>query len=232
MAIRGRRPQSGPRGVTYLHDKCRDNALRKGWLAGDVHVLEMHVGRGKSRPCEAILLGAGQQCPGCAECRPVEAIGWVPLRREDGRPVCVLVRKATIDFVAQIERGSAVYWGRAEGRFEGVGITPRVEKVRWEMYFSGQPTDDMSYWIPQYLATPHLAAAMRELWRSGECQPVVTQPLPAPVAPIPSEPKGAVSPVKVLEAEIATPALDATLVRLRRKQAALKIREGEQNGVH
>lgn len=183
MGLRGKRPQSGPEGVTYLHDKCRDPGLRKGWLAGDVHVLEMHVGRGKSRPCEQLLLGAGTHCPGCAENRPVEEIGWVPLRREDGRPVCVLIRKATIPFVAQMEKGGAVYWGRAEGRFEGIGITPRPERVKWENYFTGMPNDDMGYWIPLYLQTPHLAAAMRQLWRAGECQPVVTpaEPLPAPV---------------------------------------------------
>lgn len=232
MAIRGRRPQNGPGGVTYLHDRCRDPGLRKGWLAGDVHVLEMHVGRGKSRPCETILLGQGAQCAGCKEGRPVEPIGWVPLRREDGRPVCVLIRKATIDYVAKLDRGSAVYWGRADGRFEGVGITPRPEKVKWENYFTGMPNDDMAYWIALYLQTPHLMAAMRELWRAGECQPTVTDPLPAPVAATPPMAAAVAQEHDRISDMLATRTLDDTVSSLRKKSERLRLKAGEQNGAH
>ena len=227
MGIRGKRPETGAGGVTYLHDKCREPGLRKGWLAGDVHVLEMHVGRGKSRPCEQVLLGAGHQCPGCKEGRIVEEIGWVPLRREDGRPVAVLIRKATIPFVAQLEKGGAVYWGRADGRFEGIGVTPRPEKIRWENYFSGQPNDDMSYWIPLYLVTPHLAQAMRALWRAGECQPVVTDALPAPVAVTPGMTDAVACEKNRIDEMLATRTLDDTTASLRRKAARMK---ESQNG--
>lgn len=181
MGQRGRTPEEGKRGVTYTHDKCNDGKQRRGWLAGDVHVLLCHVGKGKSQPCERELLGTNHRCPGCMEQRALEDIGYVPLRREDGRPVCVLVRKATIPFVAKIKPGTSVLYGRASDQFEGVYVITSPKQVPWSHYYDYKPDDDMSYWLPLFLKTPHLAPVMRELFQVSECQPVVTEPVPAPV---------------------------------------------------
>lgn len=184
MGIKGKAPETGSRGVTYLFDKCSDGRERRGWISGDVHVLTCHVGRGRTKPCERILLGTNAPCPGCEERRAVEEVGYVPLRREDGRPVCVLIRKTTIAFVAKFKRGSSVVWGREPERFESVYVRPALKEQRWEHYFDYGPNDDMGYWLPLFFSTPHLAAAMRDYFGANQCQSVVTEPLPAPVEPV------------------------------------------------
>lgn len=182
MGVRGRTPEKGSKGVTFTHDKCRGDKPREGWLSGDVHVLECHVGEGKSKPCERVLLGTNHPCPGCAAKRAIESLGYVPLRDGTGRPVCVVVRKDRIAFVGKLELGCAVRWHRDEGRFEGVWVMPRETKTRWEHFFSHAPKDDMTHWLPRFLGVDHLAAAIRDWFALAECQPVVADPLPEPIA--------------------------------------------------
>ncbi len=184
MGTKGRTPEKGVRGVTFTHDKCRGEKPREGWLSGDVHVLDCHVGEGKSKPCERVLLGTNHPCPGCAAKRAIESLGYVPLRDSTGRPVCVVIRKERIDFVGKMELGCPVRWHRDEGRYEGVWVAPRETRTKWEHFFSFPPKDDMSPWLPRFLGVDHLAAAIRDWFAANECQPVVTEPLPAPVEPI------------------------------------------------
>jgi hypothetical protein len=181
MAIKGRTPERGARGLTFTHDKCRGEKARHGWLSGDVHVLESHVGEGKSKPCERILLHKNAECPGCAAKKAIEPLGYVPLRDQTGKPVCVVVRKERIAFVGNMQLGTPVTYGRDEGRFEGVFVVPRLVEAKWEKFFNHAANDDMSYWLPQFLGVPHLASAMFALFHAEQCQPTVTEPLPAPV---------------------------------------------------
>jgi len=183
MGIRGRTPETGSKGLTFTHDKCRGEK-RSGWLSGDVHVIACHVGESrKSKPCARLLLGHGAECPGCAERMAVEELGYVPLRDQTGKPVCVVVRKERIAFIANMERGTAVYYGREEGRYESVFVIPSLKDLRWDRYFTQEPRDDMSYWLPLFLGVPHLAPAMAALFRGeNQCQPTVTDALPPTTA--------------------------------------------------
>jgi hypothetical protein len=227
MGLRGRPPETGAKGLTFTHDKCHGKP-RLGWISGDVHVLECHVGEGKSKPCERVLLGTNAVCPGCKDRRAIEPLGYVPLRDQTGRPTCVVVRKDRIPFIANLDRGLAVTYGKDEGRFESVYVIPRLVEAKWEKYFTKPPTDDMGHWLPTFLGVPHLAAAMRALFRGElECQPVVTDALPPPVAPV-------VTPAKLDDATLGERGLveghkllNATLHRINAKKA----REGaSQNG--
>jgi hypothetical protein len=222
MALRGRTPETGTRGLTFTHDKCHGKP-RIGWLSGDVHVLECHVGEGKSKPCERVLLGSNAACPGCAARRAVEALGYVPLRDQTGRPTCVVIRKDRIPFVGNMKPGTPIHYGKDEGRFESVWLTHRADGQKWDHYFSKPPEDDMGYWLPVFLGVPHLGAAMRALFAGeSQCQPVVTERLPEPVAPVPV--------LKLDEKPDAGEAgtvdfrkpLEATLHRLKAKQAREK----------
>lgn len=227
MGKKGKTPEKGAGGRTFTHDKVSDGEERRGWLSGDVHVLVMHVGKGRSKPCERALLGCtcDKTCPQFG--RPTEEIGFVPLRRDDGRPVCVLVRKAKIDFVAHMRAGSTVVWGRMPDRFEGVYVRSALKEMPWSNYFSGKPDDDLGYWLPLFLGTPHLADAMRAWFAADECQPVVTDTLPTPVEPVRLEPLAATADADpAMRAELSA-ALDKTLDKLRAKQARLRV---GQNG--
>jgi hypothetical protein len=232
MALKGRTPEKGGKGLTFTHDKCRGEKPRHGWLSGDVHVLDSHVGEGKSKPCEKVLLGKNAECPGCAAQRAIEPLGYVPLRDQTGKPVCVVVRKERIVFVGNMEPGTPVTYGRDEGRFEGVFVIPRLVDQKWERYFSHAPNDDMGYWLPQFLSVPHLGAAMRVLFAGEQCQPVVTEPLPAPVEPPPPARLPFVPPKdKVYTEEMIHSLLDKRKDDLLRK--AQKLRDKESlNGKH
>lgn len=227
MGKKGKTPEKGQGGRTFTHDKVSDGDERRGWLSGDVHVLVMHVGKGRSKPCERALVGCAcdKTCPQFG--RPTEEIGFVPLRRDDGRPVCVLVRKAKIDFVAHMRAGSTVVWGRMPDRFEGVYVRAALKELPWANYFSGKPDDDLGYWLPMFLGTPHLADAMRAWFASEECQPVVTEPLPAPIAEVPVEPVMVPAATEPVDERGLGVALDKTLDKLRAKQRRMR---AEQNG--
>lgn len=230
MGMKGRTPEKGQSGRTFTHDRCGDKEERYGWLSGDVHVLMMHVGKGRSKPCERGLQGCAcdKTCPGWG--RPTEEIGFVPLRRNDGRPVCVLVRKAKIDFVAHIRPGSSVVWGRQPDRFEGVYVRPATKELPWSHYFSGKPDDDMGYWLPMFLGTPHLADAMRAWFAKGECQPVVTaaEPLPAPV--VASVPPAPAPDLDDTHAKRVGEEYNRVVEAITRKTR--RMREAEKNGKH
>lgn len=229
MALRGRTPEMGGKGLTFTFDKCHGKR-REGWLSGDVHVLHCHVGNSrKSKPCERVLLGKKAACAGCDEKLTVEALGYVPLRDQTGRPTCVLIRKDRIPFVGNLERGSSVYYGKDEGRFESVYVIPRLVDQKWDRYFTKEPTDDMGFWLPTFLGVPHLAPAMRQWFLTGECQPVVTA---APVEPIPP----VVAPAKLDDAVLGDRGLveghkplEATLHRIRAREARSK---SGSNGTH
>jgi len=229
MGLKGRTPETGGRVLTFTHDKCHGKP-RHGWLSGDVHVLECHVGEKKpSRPCERVLLGSKAPCPGCSDRRAVESLGFVPIRDQTGKPTMVLVRKAVILFIAKMDAGIPVTYGRDEGAFESVYVVHRLVDAEWKRYFSHPPADSLMPWLPTFLKVPHLAAAMRE-WFRGECQPAVTQaePLPEIVEPV----NRVVIPETPPDARgIGTlgPALSFTTRRI----DAQKARErAEQNGQH
>lgn len=228
MAIRGRTPERGEKGLTFTHDKCHGDK-RTGWLSGDVHVLECHVGDFKSKPCAKKLLGDDADCPGCKAGQKREELGYVPLRDQTGKPVCVVVRKERILFVGNLERGSSVYYGRDGGRFDSVFVIPSLKDQKWEKYFTREPRDDMSYWLPTFLGVPHLAAAMRALFHGeAQCQPVVTEPIPAPVEPIIQPPPADLDVLGERGLTGLVKPLEATLHRMRAKEERKK--RAESNG--
>jgi hypothetical protein len=183
MGLKGRPPETGPRGLTFTHDKCHGKP-RVGWLSGDIHLLECHVGDDqKSKPCEKVLLGTDAPCPGCKPPRrAVETVGFVPLRDQTGKPTVVLVRKQQILFIAKMKLGIPVTYGREEGRYESVYVIHRLVDQKWENYFSHDAEDNLMPWLATFLGVAHLAPAMRHWFETGECQPVVTeQTAPVPV---------------------------------------------------
>lgn len=234
MGLKGRTPETGTGGITFTYDKCHGEP-RKGWLSGDVHVLECHVGDSeKSKPCARVLLGTGAECKGCQQRRALESLGYVPLRDETGRPRCVIVRRDRIAFVAKMEPGTPVLWGREEGRFESVFVTHRPVNQKWEYYFSKPPADDMGYWLPLFLGCPDLAPAMRALFRGDlQCQPTVTEK-PAPVPAVESLPP-TVGELTVSGAPLPIiPPLQDTTRRLESRKARERANEDfvRRNGSH
>lgn len=178
MATRGRPPRGGRSERTYTFDRCKAGTKESGWLAGPIHWIECHEG-GLTKPCEKVLLGNDARCPGCDSGLSIEGKGYVPLRRHDGRPFCVLIGKGAYDVVNRIAPGSRVFWGRREGIGENVFVLPRLAGEEWSYYWPDvRPDDDMSAWLVRLWTLPHLLPALRA-WLAVECHPADT---PAPAA--------------------------------------------------
>lgn len=232
MAIRGKPPEAGVRVGAWRFDNVPQEATRNGWIAGAVHALVMHTGRG-SKPCVKALLGPSAACPGCDRQHRAEWFGYVPVKRDDGRPLVIGIHEAQFWAADTIPLGSRVVWGRNKGENEGVWIRQGPDKPTWRTYY---PDERPHHNITDYLALklwkmPEVHLALRVLW-AEECQRAVTDTIPAPTDPPASDPPAPESPVKVMEAEIAAVPLDATVNRLREKQRRMRLKEGEQNGAH
>ena len=229
MASRGRTPEKGLRIRTWSHDRCNEGKERTGWLSGDMCVLLCHVGKGKSKPCEKELLGPKAKCPGCAEGRPREDLGYVPLRRDDGRPMCVVIRKNKLEFVEGLKLGSCITWGRDEGRFEGVWIRLSMKGVPWHKLYSEPPRDDLSGWLATFFGTPHLHDAMKVYLSPHATEQPADEPIPDPVEPIVTPLSQKPVPEKSLPEELASKTLDETITRMRKRFTTTA---ESRNGVH
>lgn len=226
MATKGRPPEGRSVDVSYTFDKVPKKESRTGWLAGAVHGVFCHCS-GTSKPCVRALCGPNAECAGCRDGLRVAWVGYVPLRRQDGRPVVVAIRDATAAIVDRIHPGSRVTWGRDEGRGESVWILEWAHGQEWRHYYPNlAPNADLTSWLVRLWRVPELAGALAEWFRGEQCQPTVTEALPAPVAPIvpPVVPVPA-APDVAYDALMAAKALDDTLVVLRRRQQMVAAKE-------
>jgi hypothetical protein len=167
MGVKGRPPKRAGGFVTFTWDRCPPKHKATGYLAGDVHGIECHVG-GRTKPCERLLLGEHVSCPGCAAGKPIDWHGYVPLRDGSGRPVCILVRYSVYDVVTRIKPGSSVMWGRDDDKFAPVTMVEWRESVPWSKWWPDRkPADDMVPWLVKFWGLPHLETALRSYF-AGE----------------------------------------------------------------
>lgn len=232
MATKGKRPERSGVDVSYTFDKVGKGDRRTGFLAGAVHGVYCHCS-GTSKPCVRVLHGERAECAGCAAGMRTAWVGYVPLRRHDGRPFVVCIREATLAVVDRIVPGSRVAWGREEGRGESVWITELATGAEWRHFYPNDPPRaDLTSWLLRLWRMPELSGGLVE-WFAQECQPAVTQPLPPALHAIPlAEELPDESDQPVGTAHRLTKSLDETTERLRAKQARMRAAEGSKNGSH
>lgn len=228
MAHRGKPPSPGVRVGAWRFDNVPQDTTRAGWLAGPCHGLVCHTSR-QTKPCYRLLLGGDAVCDGCAKGWKAEYFGYVPVRREDGKPLVLGIHEAQFWPLDAIPLGARIVWGRNKGEAEGVWVRQGPDKPTWRTYY---PNEWPRHNITEYLALklwkrPDIIPALNELW-AEECQRAVTDDLPAPVMAIevPPPDDGRVTSPEGLQR--LDDALEGTLHRLKAKQARLKA--AEQNG--
>lgn len=225
MAHRGKPPAPGVKVGAWRFDNVPQEATRTGWLAGPCHGLVCHTSRA-TKPCFKLLLGGDALCDGCAKGWKAEYFGYVPVRRDDGKPLVLGIHEAQFWALDTIPLGARIVWGRNKGEAEAVWVKQGPDKPTWRTYY---PNEWPRHNITDYLALklwkrPDIIPALTELW-SEECQRAVTDDLPATIHPV-EVPPAVEEPVnRVQNAVPAGPALDDTLKRLRAKQARLKLAE-------
>lgn len=181
MAIRGKPPERGLAVASWSFDRVPAGEVREGWLAGPIHGLICHCS-GASKPCRKVLLGSTAECPECSAGKGADWIGYVPLRRHDGRPVVVCIRASGFEIASTIKPTARVKWGRDRGRGEGVWLMPATGGASWRHYYGDDQADaDLIGWLCRLWRLPELLPALGRYLSLNECQPTVTAPLPAPV---------------------------------------------------
>ena len=228
MAIRGKPPTPGVKVGAWRFDNVPQDATRNGWLAGPVHALVCHPSRA-TKPCARVLIGGNAECAGCEKKHRAEWLGWVPVKRDDGRPLVVCIHESQFWAVDVIKPGSRIVWGRNKGEAEGVWIKQGPEKPTWRSFY---PDERPHHFIADYLVLklwkmPELYKPICELW-GEECQRAVTEEIPATPAPavVVSAPEQPVN--RVANAIPAATALDDAIGSLTRKAARMKT--AEKNG--
>lgn len=232
MRMRGKPPGGDRAGVSYLWDRLAEKPKpRTGHLAGFVHGIDCHVGDNwKSRPCAKLLLGSGAGCEGCERRMPIDWLGYVPCRRDDGRPVCVVIRRSAAPVACSITPSSRIVWGREEGRGESPWVRESSQGQLWARWYGDRlANDDMVPWLLCFWRMPQLALAVRKHFEV-ECQPGVTDAIP-PAIVAPDPPRGD-DAERVGDATRLVVPLDKTLERLNAQKARLAKMEAERNGKH
>lgn len=177
MSHKGTAPKGGTDARSWTFDKVGAGCVRSGWLAGDIHGIVCHCS-GASKPCRLQLPGDCGPCPECDAGKGTAWVGYVPLRREDGRPICVCIRESTFEIAQSIKPGERVQWGRDEGRGESVWILPRATGHIWRHFYGDQlPNADLTAWLVRLWKLPDLLPAVRLHFSpaSGAPQQVETQ---------------------------------------------------------
>lgn len=230
MAIRGKPPEAGVRVGAWRFDNVPQDATRNGWIAGAVHALVMHTGRG-SKPCFKALLGANAVCPGCEKQHRAQWFGYVPVKRDDGKPLVIGIHEEQFWMADAIPLGSRIVWGRNKGENEGVWIRQGPDKPTWRAYY---PDERPHHNITDYLVlklwkTPEVHLALRVLW-AEECQRAVTDTVPPPIEPVESVPPAPELPASPDREKLVGEEYNRVVEAITRKTR--RMREAEKNGKH
>lgn len=130
MGVRGKTPSGMDPVGTWLHDKCSNDADRRGWIAGDIHVFTCHSSKA-SKPCRRFYLGESTTCVGCEMGIKVKPLGYLPIWRWDGKPVLVIIQQHSFDSVGAYKLHTPVQWGRVDDVGEGVWVKPLLNAKAW-----------------------------------------------------------------------------------------------------
>lgn len=178
MAHRGKPPEQGVRVGAWRFDTVPKGQIRTGWLAGPTHGLVVHPGRA-TKPCLRIYLGQDATCEGCALQRRAEWFGYVPVKRDDGRPLVIGIHESQFWIVDAIVPGSRILWGRKEAENEGVYVQRGPDRPTWRSFWPDERPNHslLDYLVLKLWKMPDLMPVLREEW--GEvCQRVVTEEMP------------------------------------------------------
>jgi len=208
MASRGRTPERRGDVRTWSIDKCPGGYQETGHLAGPIHWLECHDAW-PTRPCLKKLGITDRLCPGCEKGVVLYDAGYTPLRRHDGRRMCVVLRESQFPIADKIGLSGRVIWGRNKGVGENTWVLPWDSGPTWFQLYGDERADaDLTLWLPVLWSMEFTAGPLRRYFAS-QCQGTVTA---APVEP-PADPFPVDAPPELL-------------ARDRERRAQLAAREG------
>jgi len=188
VGIKGKRPEEENRETHWTHDKCPGGTERTGWIAGDVHVIPCHISRA-TRPCLSRVCGKGVRCAPCTKHQYPTPTGFLPVFRDDGKPLFLIVYEHQFDRIEPLKFGAWVRWGRERGAGETVWVRAEAGGSRWvsSLPDRNQPADLTRtlclIWDMPELRSPLLAYLNRP------CQPAVTPPAESIADEIPGTPE-------------------------------------------
>lgn len=111
-----RHPREGGKVLpAWQHEKVEPGSSFAAWKTGEAYWCEVHH-QVRSVPCVAIMTDGAIACSVDHGRYPLRWIGYQPLIRETGQPVCVVVQGYSFEQVEQIQVGNEVIVKRDKGR--------------------------------------------------------------------------------------------------------------------
>lgn len=125
-------PQNRPgdRKPGYTHFRYVSTANGAQWhayTAGSPSWFDCHT-KGRTKPCLHVMTAGELPCERCAESKPIEVIGYLPLYREiDARPVMVILHEEQRERADVLRLHSRVLVGREIDKADGVWVAPALK---------------------------------------------------------------------------------------------------------
>ena len=116
---------------TWTFEKVPGGSHFTAWLAGPTEWVEVHH-IGVSKPCHWEITGGRKECPHCRRKPRKDLVGYVPLYRENGKPVVVLVPEYSADIIRRIQLHDAVRVMRGTTRGDAVSVTKLDKGERYK----------------------------------------------------------------------------------------------------
>lgn len=91
----------------WSNEPLKGGGVMRGWLAGDPVWVWLHKLR-YSKPCRLRITDGKLSCPLCGGPKPTELRAYVPIYREDGKQVFVIIPEYNADGLAGVQLHHAV----------------------------------------------------------------------------------------------------------------------------
>jgi len=103
-----------------------------------------------------LLVGDHAKCPGCDANVEIKELGYVPLYRQDGKPMFVVVQSYIFETLDVLKLHTHVEWGREKAKGEGIWVRKSELNRPWHST------------IPAKMRPADLTEALCKVWRMPE----------------------------------------------------------------
>ncbi len=147
---------------TWTFEKVPGGSHFTGWIAGPPQWVDVHH-IGVSKPCHWEITGGKKDCPHCRKKPRKDLVGYVPLYRDSGKPVVVLVPEYAGDILRRIALHDPVRVMRGSTRGDAVAVT-KLDKAERYKPANAERADpaNLEAWLLLFWRETELAAWFRD----------------------------------------------------------------------